>query len=574
MHRATALALIMLAASAGLADPPDGHAIAEKSVNEFVNQKSGEIRDKLQNEFLIVDRQRLLQMKENVDTFLSTFLLIEDAATRPAWNWWALPAEEYREGDFSPWQVTGPPQSPHDLLADPSISQRFSARLSWLAPSGEDYPVMMWTDGTIAPGTGEVHVRYYEPYLANRSLAFTLHPERLIIRWSPRQLQILDHGGSRLLAQENAGQRDHIFNNPEYTYALFDTLRLKLGGPEGEWKASGHTNAPTAAAWTAGFENGRPIRSVERTAGEDFIRVGIHQQPVMLHHQSPITFEVRRDYVDGSTVAEPYVPTTQVEYLAGGRDIDIDLNRHGSNWFPGQVRIAAEGALLYEAELEPEIASSADSELELRAVLDRLDGLYLAIDKQKAGARIQAYPIDAIHRAGPHMRRAMLKYNAFASLYGRNVEALSAWLDEYRAMLESEGVPLRFHIYNIEAMAQVASDAIDPSLAARIVTGPLEREYARTDPEELAEHALRLISQFRVGPAVVALDVLARSTNSPRSQWAIELAGKLRTAWHAGEIEPGTQYPYADQSAKLTIAILSRIDASPKDARIAQEAAR
>jgi hypothetical protein len=550
-------------------DPAD----AERSVAAFVDGKSAEIRAKLGDEFRQSDRRRLLQMKETVDTFVSTFLLLEDVAHRPAATWWSLPAEEFREGATSAWRTEGP-EAPVASPAAASAQRRFSGRLTWFAPGGESHPVMLWTSGVVASGSGEVRVGHYEPYLANRSLAFPLHPERLIVRWDPTRLQVLDRDGARPLAEELAGERDPIFNNPAYSYALFDTLRLKLGAAPGGPSATAHAFPPADASWRVAFENGRPIREVRQAVTEDGIQVEIRQRSVLLHHQSPVTFELRRDYADGRSVAEPFVPATEVEYLEGGRDVTIGLKAEADDWMPRTVAVSASGALLFEATLDP-IAPGSHADLEdVGDVLHGLDEVYLALDRGLMAGAIREHPIERIATGGPHARRVMLKHNVYLSLLNRDMDAAGMWLDEYRAMLESEGVPMRFHVYNVEAIAQTASDALDPAFGARIVTSLLRREYERTPPAELAEHAARLISQFRIGPAFVALDALARAGDAARAAWAAELLGTLKAAWRAGDIEPGTQYPFADRSARLTAAVLAVLDQASFHTPFAKESAR
>ena len=433
---------------------------------------------------------------------------------------------------------------------------------------------MMWASGIVSPGAGEVRVGHYEPYLSNRSLAFPLHPERLIVRWDATRLQLLDRDGARPLAEERAGQRDHIFNNPEYTYAIFDTLRAKLRGgnhvvPPARW-----TGRPSNAAWDVTVGSSRPSRSVRRIVSGDAMRLEIDQHPVLLLHQSPVTFELRRDYADGRSAAELHVPSTEVEYLEGGREVAIESRAGRDGWFPRSVDVSASGTRLFEARMEPFPADRGEDARDIGDILHGLDEIYLAIDRGTFVSELREHPIERFDNAGPHARRAMLKHNVFLSLLRRDVDGLAAWLDEYRAMLEAEGVPLAFHVYNIEAVAQTASDAIDPGLGARIVTTLLRREYERTQPAELAEHAARLVSQFRLGPALVALDALARSADPGRAAWAVAFERSLSEAWRAGEIKPGSQYPYADLSERLTVAVMATRDQLPSRPPHSKESVR
>ncbi len=567
--RAGSMAALLALAGAG---PAAGQVRApdptpeEKLVDGYVEQKAQGIRHKLQGEFEGVDRSRLLGMKENIDTFLGSVLLLEDAMDAPVWQWWMLPVNEFREGGEVNWWHEGPADDGRQGLSDANRPVRFSATMSWSAAGGEDYPVMIWTRGDIAPGVGDVNVRYYEPYLVNHSLGFPLHPERLIIRWSPQRLQVLDHGGARTLAEEYAGQRDAVFNNPDFTYAIFDTLRLKLREPN-FMPGAARDDAPRGApvgAWSVALADGRPVRCVELSPAEDGLsRLWIHQRPTRLVHESPIPYQIRRDYPDGRVATEVFVPTVEVEHLQGGREIEVDLRRSESGWLPARARVSCEESALFEAAYDVgggqgDADLDLASRLELQDALARLDGLYLAIDHHKVGARLQAFTMEEIRSGSPHVRRARLKYNLFAASYGQNMESLVAWLAEYRRMLDGEGVPSRYYVYNVEALAQVGMDAIDPDWAAMVAGGPLRDAYRECGSADLADHAARLVLQFRVGMAVMALDELG-SRSDTRASWARTLAGTLRRSWEKGELAPGAQYPYADQSAAMTQLMFSTV---------------
>lgn len=546
--------------------PPENQERTTAEVERFVDEKAEMIRGNLMGDFARADRTRLLQTKEAVDTFLATILTLEDAGRRPVWEWWSIPAQEYRDGGYDAWRVLGPSGGGVGGMAEATVARRFSATMSWSAPSCEDYPVMLWVRGDVAPGSGDVMVRYYEPYLANRALAFPLHPERLIIRWSPDRLQILDQGGARFLGEESAGQRDVVFNNPEFTYAVFDTLRFKLLPDAAPWptRVEPWRDLPEGR-WCVERFDGRAVRDVAVEADSPGRGVvTIDQRATLLHHESPIPFQIRRDYPDGRVVTETYVPTMDVEHLSGGRRVVIDVERGEDGWAPAGVRVSVGGVALFGAAIdlagagEVFAADERDAPL-VREALDRLDGLYVAIDRRAIGARLRAYSVDEIRSSRGHLARARLKYNVYAAMYGRNIQALGAWLAEYRALNEREGVEPRFDVYNAEALAQVAMDAIDAAWAERVVRGPVADAYSRCDARDLAEHALRLVSQFRVGLAAVALDVLSAREGTPYAAWASSLGRELRAAWLAGDLRPGAQYPYADLSARLTDVIIQNI---------------
>lgn len=550
----------------GAGHPPEDDRRTTAEVDRFVDEKAEMIRGNLMGDFAKADRTRLLQTKEAVDTFLATILTLEDVAGRPVWEWWSLPAQEYRDGVYDPWRVRCPSDDGSGGIGDATTARRFSARMAWRAPSCEDYPLMLWVRGDVSPGSGDVVVRYYEPYLANRALAFPLHPERLIIRWSPSRLQVLDQGGARLLAEESAGQRDVVFNNPEFTYAVFDTLRYKLipGSVPGRASAVERDDLPVGS-WSVERFDGRPVRDVSLgSISPDRAIVSINQRPTRLHHESPIPFQIRRDYPDGRVLTETYVPAMEVEHLSGGREVSIAVERVNGRWSPAGVTVLSGGVGLFEASIDTADASEVVSSDErdgvlVREALDRLNGIYVAIDRHVSGARTRAYTVDEVRSSGGHLARARLKYNIYAASYGRNIGVMSMWLDEYRRLLADDGVDPRFFVYNVESMAQVAMDAIDGSWADRVVSGPLADAYEGCSSEDLAEHALRLVSQYRIGLAAVALDVLSRRVESAYAPWALSLGGELRRAWTAGELKPGSQYPYADLSARLTERVFEHV---------------
>ncbi|HRJ50146.1 MAG TPA: hypothetical protein PKU91_06415, partial [Phycisphaerales bacterium] len=92
----------------GAGHPPDDDRRSAAQVDRFVDEKAEMIRGNLMGDFAKADRTRLLQTKEAVDTFLATILTLEDVGSRPVWEWWSLPAQEYRDGAYDPWRVQGP----------------------------------------------------------------------------------------------------------------------------------------------------------------------------------------------------------------------------------------------------------------------------------------------------------------------------------------------------------------------------------------------------------------------------------------------------------------------------------
>lgn len=576
--------LILAAAAFSIHAAPPGDVTSEphggasrvgaSPLDTFALEKAAELRAKLQTRFSETPRTLLLHRKERVDTFLSTFLLVDDVMTRSTWSWWSLVTEEFRGERTQPRRVTGPAEGEIGQGLLQRGSHRFLATLAWHAPCGEGPPLMLWTNGTIAAGTGEATVRYHEPYLANSQLNFTLHPERLVLRWTPDRLQLLDQGGARLRVEESVNERPKIFNNTHSLYVLFDSLRLKLGDHGLQELGSRSPISPSEASWEVTRADGRPSRTVLRSVEGDAMRIEIRQAPVALRHLSSETYAIEREQTDGRVHTEAFVPTLGVEYLTGGREIDIELRRRDEGWFPKSVIVSAAGTPLFEATFEPRKDDGDDESERLATVLDGLKALYVAAERGHPTEPPVEYPLGRIREAGPHLRRAMLKHNVYRSLVLRDVDSLTAWLDEYRAMLEAEGTPLRFHVHNIEAATQAASDFVDTAFAVRVVTGPLRREYERTEPQELAEHAARLISQYRVGLAIVALDVLSKSSRRAAAAWATRLRGDLAVAWSEGEIEPGDDFFHDDRSARLTGAIMESLAAESTDAAPAEGAPR
>lgn len=546
---------VAMATLAAQPEPRIAEATRHHAATAF-DAKRDELRERFLGDFRKVDRRPLLRLKERVDSLLAACMLVEDATTRPAWAWWSLPTTTFREDE------TSGPCRDEATTVDPIgttshvAARTFNGRLEWLAPSGEGPPLTLWISGTVGRDAGDIQIHHYEPYLANRLLGLPLHPEQLTLRWSPSRLQLLANAGGRLLAEELAGERPPILNNPPTLYCFFDTLRAKMNAGPGAWREEQTMVAADGTDWRVVDRHGEEIRIARVRGTSDSMEVEIRQRPVRLLHRSSLLYLLANDVAKDEPEIERYTPGVDVEYLEGGRVISIALTREAGAWFPHRATVSCDGILLFESVLQPGPQILRDDPRRISLALSTLEGLYAALHDRVTPANVKEYGVEEVVAAGPHLRRAMLKYNIYASLHHRDMRGLETWLDHYHAMLLAERVSHRFHVLNVEAIAHVACGIADPAFAAEVVDGPLRRAYEQSDPAELAEHAARLVSQYKAGLALVALDVLADLPNAELASWAQRLGGSLRVAMDAGEIERDADHVDGAASDLLTRAII------------------
>ncbi|MCE5231231.1 hypothetical protein LLG95_16770 [bacterium] len=509
-----------------------GYNGGPKGVHSALNEKTSDIRSKLQQVFEQEDCTFLLAKKESMDSFmLPVFLPFEMQLNSPDYcrvlrfEYADRPVTYQDNGAFAIFinnlfQIKS--------MRDDQVLE-YDLRQSRHPYISTEYPVTLQSTARLTKDSCILDTTWYEPYLANRGLDFTAHPECLRYGWDRSSLIMWPRSTNDAPIVEKISSKELLFDNPAYIYSLLDSLRMQKVVFRDNIKAES-TSSTTSRIVTA---DGRIVREFQIThTGSGNYNITIVQKPVLLNHKSSKIAHIKKETGGKTLGTEKFQPSADVTYLGSGRTVNIsfvECVQLGNKLFPHEISVKANGLTLYEAEiLNARLASSTKTTFDTDALTSasevaRTKNLYKMINARQKGD-VQLYsereltePTDGL------TARRRIKFNIIAASHSNNFEVLDYTLREYNNRLKADRCNPVNYVYSLEAITELGYRYCNREAGDRLAFGYLSDAYRQCTDQELKEHVIRLLDQYRLGYALIALDVLGgrKPTNPTVAGWTI-----------------------------------------------------
>ena len=520
-----------------------------REVERFVEDQAGGIKLQLQSRYAVPGLALLPQRKEAVDSVFAAVLLPSELGDAETKDWcrlfrydYAVPAPRRTDLDLPAPAEWAAIFAPYRIGEGQCV--QFSARLSGYAYVGGLYPVVLWVDVALFSTGGVFRVRACEPLMANRDLAFPMHPLGLSVQWTLDVIRYFERYRTTPVAETPRARQPKAFNNYPGIYTIGDSLQLApfLSTKPGD-------DAGIEEARTAGVgprvvlrrDDGSLLRTTRLDmAGGRLKAIHIRQEPLALAHRDVATFNAVKAVDDGALQQEVHRLASRLPYLERGREIDIEFGASRAGNVPNRMAITDGGEPRFEA-LFTDWRQPAANETTVFAgrapdgdeaeANDRMERFYSAVTGKTTDWRPHYYAGGELAPGGDAaVLRLRLKYNAYAAMVVSDHGTLSRALQIHRELLRSEGLSGSLFVFGVEALTQAAFDHRGEDAGWAMADRFLRAAYAASDTRELTRHAARLMDQYRFGYALLALRIVSTRHDlepKPRS-WAVRTDARLR----------------------------------------------
>ena len=560
--------------------------VVDKHLEILVDNKYEEMRSRLQADYDNQNWNLLLQKKESLDSyFLPIFLLYELADERNL-DFCRLLRHDYTNNEL--FQKKGL-SSEQDKLVSEALSAfnlagnshvSFHLLMTRYPYVGPDYPIVLFVQGNISSANGRLIVDWYEPYLANRNLDFPIHPELFTLHWDENKLIFWEKRRTKPTDTEVVGKMEPIFNNPPFSYALFDSLRLHpvlMNAASCFGKLPTDTQPHLSDSYVSLFgKDGSVIRTTKFSFNHDRLDcITMYQEPINLLHLAPTSYLLQRQ-VEGEIEQEKFRPQSNLSYLKDGRVIIIEFKgqeytEQANAGTPTEMTVYRKDKKVFEAKFDEVKYSVSTTPADLSnpkskdiiEVHSRLWDVYKALNDRVFDWFPRYYADDELHfQIRPPLLRARPKYNVYSAIKTGEWSSLYENLERYEELLERDGIRYDMYIYSLEAITQMAFDFVDEDTACIMAGAFLKEAYRKCEPQQLLGHICRLIDQFRFGYALLAMQVLESKKDADRKilPWLAKIDHKLRTLTRRKRASyKMPDHPYAYKQAEASRIIEERL---------------
>jgi hypothetical protein len=560
------------------------------ALTERVERSTEETKEALQRRQDSMPRAVLLNMKETVDSFVSTVSFLAEIQDPDNRGGFSLFMHDYSEPE-SVRLLSSPDRTELDGFSRMQLQRdeyyEFSAVMRSHRSNGMLYPVCLGVRAWVAGDRIVVRMEWFEPSLAVADWDFPVRPVDKVLSWTPERWRIIDRDDREKVVERSVADKGRQFINPHFVYTLSDSfVALSCSTSRKVQRAVSQDTANAVEGplvqcvqYMVGQSTTRQTYITEDKAG-NVERVQIRQDPIRLVHGDPNAYQLRED-IDGKMVSvEEFRPQTLVDYLEDGRDIAIrfrrDQDSQGADIVPFAIVISRTERAIWEAEIteirrrkgpfpdEALVCARSQMLQEAQARLQEV-ALYLfeaSRDNDTPPWEGRYYSTEDILKC-PEIdtQRKLLAYNVYAAMATEDMAKLREALGAYRTIVL--GTPLLDEsviAQSIESIVWYCFWLGRDDFAWEIMSGPLRECYGRMDLPQLRRSIGRLVSQVRYGAALIALDVYALACEVP-PPWVEGLRWRLKSAVVNGfEPQDAILYPQLTRQVPIDRKIVERLE--------------